>query len=81
MHSGPLGGPLAIPPTAARGLRWFGGVWAFFSIFGIFRFPLAAPFVHVAPPLHVHTIPRIKWVNVCPGHFLTTGYRFGATGP
>jgi len=52
-----------------------------FSIFEIFRFPLAAPFVHVAPPFYVHTIRRIKWVNVSTGHFLATGYRFGATGP
>ena len=40
-----------------------------------------APFVHVAPPFYVHTIPRIKGVNVCPGHFLARGYRFGAMGP
>ena len=81
LHSGPPGGPLAIPPTVARGHALFGGIWGFFPFLEFFEILLAAPFVHVAPPFHIHAIPRIKGVNVCPGHFLATGYRFGATGP
>ena len=36
LHSGPPGGPLAIPPTVARGHGLFGGIWGFFPFLELF---------------------------------------------